>query len=163
MDPFRFRALIAPAMASLFLVLSLCAFVVQRQEPVGMNIPILKVWVHPYKDCDFLSDRSIVVQLHKNGSIWINETRVSPDELSSRLAKIFESREERIVYMHPDPDASFRDFADIYNKASTSISGLHVVLSTRQLDNELQQCPQGSSCGLEWPDHTNEPCVWSNI
>ena len=119
MDPFRLRSLIAPAMASLFLMLSLCAFVLQRPDSVGMHVPITKVRVHSY--------------------------------------------EEKVIYMLPDPDVSFQEFADIYNKAASSTSDLHIVLSTHRLDKELDQCPQGSSCGLEWPDNTYEPCVWSNI
>jgi biopolymer transport protein ExbD len=163
MDPFRLRALIAPAMSSLFLVLSLCAFVVQRPQSVGMDIPILKVWVHPYKDCDFLSDRSIVVQLRNDGSTRINQTLVSPDELRSRLAEIYESREEKIVYILSDSNISFTKFANIYNKAVSSTSDLHVVLITSQLDREFQQCPPGSYCELDWRNQTYVPCVWSNI
>jgi len=163
MDPFRLRSLIAPAMASLFLMLSLCAFVVQRPDSVGMHVPITKVRVHSYKDCDFLSDREIVIRLRKDGSTWINETRESPDKLRSVLAEIYDNREEKVIYMLPDPDVSFQEFADIYNKAASSTSDLHIVLSTHRLDKELDQCPQGSSCGLEWPDNTYEPCVWSNI
>lgn len=150
-------------MASLFLVLSLCAFVVQRPKSVGMSVTILKVWVHPYKDCDFLSDRSIVVQLHKDVSIRINETRVSPDELRSRLALIYENREEKVVYILSDSDVSFGEFADIYNRVASSTSNLHIVLITRQLDKELQQCPSGYACGLEWHDHPYVPCAWANI
>lgn len=163
MDLDRLRSLLAVPMASLFLVLVLCVFGVQKPPSVGIHLPLPKVRVHPYKDCDFLSDRSIVLQLHKHGSTFINETRVSHEELRSILVEIYENREERVIYILPDSDVSFWEFADIYNKVASSINGLHIVLSTKLLDGELHQCPEGSSCGLDWPDHTYIPCVWSNI
>ena len=163
MDLDRLRSLLAVPLACLFLILVLCVFAVQKQPSVGMHLPLPKVRVHPDKDCDFLSDRNIVLQLHKDGSIFINETRVSQEELRSILVEIYETREERVIYILPDSDISFGEFSDIYDKVASSINGLHIALSTRLLDRELKQCPEGSSCGLDWPDHMYVPCVWSNI
>ena len=162
-DPNRMRALIAAPLVSLFLILVLCTIGVRRPASVGLHVPTLKVRVHPYKDCDFLSDRSIVVQIHQDGSLWINETKESREKLGPTLAMIFESREERVVYLLPSPQVSFKEFADIYNTIASSTSNLHIVLSTRQLDKELQQCPPESACALDWPDHTTVPCAWANV
>ncbi len=163
MDLDRLRSLLAAPMAGLFLILALCTFAVQRPASMGIQIPLLKVRTHPYKDCDFLSDRNIVVQLHNDGSTWINETRVSAGELRPRLAEIYENRMKKVIFVRPDPEVSFGNFADIYNEVASSTNDLHIILSTRQLDEELHKCPEGSSCGLEWPDRTYEPCVWTNI
>ena len=163
MDLDRLRSLLAAPMAGLFLILALCTFVLLRPASRGIQIPLLKVRAHPYKDCDFLSDRNIVVQLHNDGSTWINETRVSAGELRPRLAEIYENRMEKVIIILPEPEVSFGDFANMYNKVASSTSDLHIILRTRQLDKELLQCPEGSSCGLEWPDHKYVPCVWTNI
>jgi hypothetical protein len=85
MDLNRLRALLAAPMAALFLILLLSTFAVQRPASVGMYLPLPKVRTVPFKDCDFVSDRSIVAQLHKDGSTWINETRESPEKFGSML------------------------------------------------------------------------------
>jgi biopolymer transport protein ExbD len=163
MDPNRFRSLLAVPLASLFLILVLCLFAVQRPPSVGMNLPLPRVRIDPISNCNFLSDRNIVVHLRKDGSIWINETQESPDELGHILTKIYENRDEKVIYMLSDPDISYGEFANIYNKVASSTNDLYIVLSTRQLNKEFQKCPSGVYCGLDWPDHTYQPCVWINI
>jgi hypothetical protein len=101
MDPFRLRTLIAPAMASMFLVLSLCAFVAQSPAPVGMHLPLPQARMVPHEDCDFLSDRNIVVQLQKDGNIRINETQVSHERLRPILTEIYAYRAEKFIYIVP--------------------------------------------------------------
>jgi biopolymer transport protein ExbD len=159
MDPFRFRTLIAPAMASLFLLLSLCAFVAQGPVSVGMNLPVLQVRDIPSYDCPGV-DRSIYVQLHKDGSYWINETQVPANELRFKLSEIYEYRKEKYILMFPDTDVSYGEFANFYNVVSSSTSNLHIILRTRQLQAQLNLCPPFGSCGLDWPDHTYLPCVY---
>jgi biopolymer transport protein ExbD len=164
MDPLRLRALIAPAMASLFLVLSLCAFVVQRPEPVGMHLPLPQMRAVPHKVCDFLSDRSVVVQLHKNGKIWINETQVNYEKLGPILTEIYENRAEKFIYIISDYDVSYSEFANLYSTIVSSTNDLHIVLRTRQFDKEVLQCTQGSDCGLFWPGHGfSGVCLYSLI
>ena len=151
-------------MASLFLVLSLCAFVVQRPEPVGMQLPLPQVRMVPHRDCDFLSDRSIVVRLHKEGNIWINETQVSHEKLGPILTEIYENSAEKFIYIISDSDISYGEFANLYSTIVSSTNDLHIVLRTRQFDKEVLQCTQGSECGLFWPDHGfSGVCLYSLI
>ncbi|MGA3009499.1 MAG: hypothetical protein ABSD72_04495 [Terracidiphilus sp.] len=163
MDLDQLKSLLAVPLASLFLIVVLCVFAVQRPPSVGIRIPLLRVRTVPFKECDFLSDRSIVVRLHKDGSIWINETQESPERLGPVLAEIYDNREEKVIYILPDPDVSFRDFADRYSKVASSTKNLHIMLSTLQLDKELQQCPPGSYCELDWHGNAYIPCVWTNV
>ena len=146
-------------MASLFLVLSLCAFVVQRPPSVGMHVPLIKVRAVPCKDCDFLSDRSLVVRIHNDGNIWINETQVNYEKLGPLLTKIYENRAEKLIYIVSDPDVPYGEFANIYSRVVSSDSDLHIVLVTSQIQAQVEQCPFGSCCVLEWPDHTKVPTV----
>jgi biopolymer transport protein ExbD len=164
MDPFCLRALLAPALASLFMVLSVFALVaVQSPVSAGIHIPITTVRTVPFSECDFVSDRSIVVQLRKDGSTWINETPESSEKLGPTLTEIYENRQEKVVFVFSDPDVSFGEFASFYNTVDSSTSDLHIVLITRVLDKELRQCPPGSYCELDRHGHTYVPCVWANI
>lgn len=162
MDLYRLRALVTAPMASLFLVLSLCAFVMHRPVSVGMYVPMARVRTVPFDDCQGV-DRSIVVLLHKDGSTWLNETQMRPDGLRSELAEIYDNRKYKLIYMFSDPDVSFGEFANFYNNVASSTRDLRIGLRTRQLETQLQQCPPGSSCGLDWPDHTYTPCVGRRI
>ncbi|MGB9408892.1 MAG: hypothetical protein WCA89_15250 [Terracidiphilus sp.] len=162
MDLNRLRALLAVPMASLFLVLVLCVFGVQRPPSVGIHLPMTKV--QPITSNSCFDERDIVIIINKDGSTKINETPVQPEKLDSIISKIFQYRHEgRVVYVIPDPDVSFREFADIYNKIASSTDNLHIGLMTRQLKTQLEQCPEGSICGFEWPDHGyTHSCLYFN-
>lgn len=146
-------------MAALFLILVICIFGVQRPVSVGMHVPVLRVRAVPGYDCPGI-DRSIYVQLHKDGSYWLNEEQVSSNELRARLAEIYENREEKYILMFPDTNVSYGEFADFYDKVVSSTSDLHIILRTRKLQEQLDRCPKFGSCGLDWPDHTYLPCVY---
>jgi len=148
-------------MASLFMVLSLCAFVVQRPESVGMMVPLVQVRAIPHKGCDFVSDRSIVAQLHKDRSYWINETHLSHEKLGPIITEIYETRAERVIYIRSDPDVSYGEFANLYNTVDSSISNMHIVLMTPQMQSLIQQCPQGGVCELVWHDYADIICGYS--
>jgi biopolymer transport protein ExbD len=162
MDLNSLRALLAAPLAGLFLLLTLCAFVLQRPGSAGMHLPITQVRAVPYDDCEGV-DRDIVVLLHKDGSYWLNEEQVSSSELGLILGEIYEYRRYKLIYMFVDPDVSYGEFARFYGKVASSTPGLRIGLRTRQMEAEFQQCPQGSSCSLEWTDHTYIPCVERRI
>ncbi|MGA2890871.1 MAG: hypothetical protein ABSE51_22850 [Terracidiphilus sp.] len=155
MDLNHLGSLLAAPMASLFLVLSLCAFMLQGPRTVsgsvGMHVPTTRVRTIPLNDC--FDGRDIFVKIHNDGNTTINETRKRPDELGQMIAEIMQNRDQRVVYMLPDPDISFGEFADIYSRVASSTPDVHVGLITRQINKELRQCPEGSVCGLDWPDH----------
>ena len=158
----RLGMLLAAPMASLFLVLSLCAFVLQRPVSVGMHVPITRVRISSTDECHGV-DRQIVALLHKDGSTWLNEEHMRPDELHSELGDIFKNLKYKYILMFADSDVSFGQFASFYDLVASSSTGLTVELRTRQLQSQLNECPLGSSCGLEWPDHTYFPCVAQQI
>jgi biopolymer transport protein ExbD len=159
----RLRLPLAAPTAGLLLILSLCAFWFQRPSAVGLDLPLPKVRVDRISNCDFLSDRDIVVQLKKNGSTWINETRMNPEELGPRLTRIYENRAERFALFIPDHDVSFEQFATVYSTITRSASTPYVELITPGLSKEFSRCPEGVHCGLDWPDGSYQPCVWINM
>jgi hypothetical protein len=123
-----------------------------------MHVEMLRVREVPIGGCENL-DGFIAVLLHKDGTYWINTTPVPASELGLRLAEIYENRYSKFVLMFSDPDVSFEEFAAFYNTVSTSTDGLRIEWRTRQLDDQLQQCPSGSSCVLYSPDKTEFPCA----
>ena len=92
--------LTTPLLASLvgvLLVLAICAFELERPASTGMLLPIPKVGALPFAECDYVSDRDIVVTIKRDGGTWINETPVPLEELKDRLGDIYASRTERIA------------------------------------------------------------------
>ena len=152
MDPSRLRALIAPAMASLFLVLSLCAFVVRRPESVGMRIPLVPLHSESHLSgvCNYMP---IVLWLTADGKMWINVTEVSPDKLRARIAEIKEYSMDRRVYVVADPGVSYGKFADFLDRIVDATQNLQVVLLSGQLRREVEQGPTFEGlCVLESPE-----------
>jgi biopolymer transport protein ExbD len=152
MDPFRSRTLIAPAMASLFLVLSLCAFVVQRPESVGMQIPLLPLHpeAHPSGNCNA---RELVLWLTQDGKMWINDYEQSPDKLRGKIADIMENRYYKNLYIVADSGVSYGKFADFLSRIVGASPDLHVVLLSGQLRREVEQGPTFEGlCIFESPE-----------
>jgi len=155
--------LATPLLASLvgvLLILSVCAFELEKPGSVGMHIPIPKVRALPFSECDYLSDRDIVVRIKRDGSTIINETPVPLGELKDRLAEIYQYRNWKLAYLNPDPDVSYGQFADVYDKVASSTVGLHVGLLTPQLEKESEKS-QGT-WGLFWPgDPEFHTCIFA--
>ncbi len=164
MDPFCLRVLIAPAMASLFLVLSLCAFVVQKPTPVGMHLQMLRIQRHAnWRECE--DDMPIFVIIHKNGSVFIRQTQESPSDLAPTIALIMSNREsERAVYVMPDSDVPFSLVAGIYDRIASSTTNLHVFLMTERIkglaeSNDVHEMHWGI-CDFEWPENGYKAESW---
>jgi biopolymer transport protein ExbD len=151
MDLIRLRTLLAAPLASLFLVLLLCALPTRGPASVGINVPMTRVREIPSENCfSGLSDRDIVLHLKDDGSTWINETRLRREEIRERMSRIYENRAERIAFMLVDPNVSYGEFADVYDQAASSTPGLHIGLLTRQLREHVDHCPPGRGCTIEW-------------
>lgn len=67
------------------------------------------------------SDRTIVVQVNKGGgdrpSLKINQDDVSWDDLTGRLADIFKTRAEKVMFVKADNDLLFSDVAQVIDKS----------------------------------------------
>jgi biopolymer transport protein TolR len=71
--------------------------------------------------------RTIVIQLHKNGSLAINDEAVTWENLQSRLFDIFKERAERVAFVRADADMDFEPVAqaiDIAHAAGVDNVGL---------------------------------------
>jgi biopolymer transport protein ExbD len=138
MDLYRLRSLLAPALASLFLVLSLCAFVVQRPVSVGIHVPVAQLHPEerPILACDALK---MVIWLTLDGKMWINDREVSPDTLRAKIAEIIENRYDQKVYIVADSGVSYGMFADFMSRIVGATPNIQVVLLSGQLFREVKQ------------------------
>jgi biopolymer transport protein ExbD len=138
-------------LASLFLILLLCALPARGPMSVGINVPMTRVREIPSENCfSGLRDRDIVLSIKGDGATWINGTRLKREEVRERMSRIYENRAERIAYLLVDPNVSYGEFADVYDHATSSTPGLHIGLLTRQVREQVDHCPQGRGCTIEW-------------
>jgi biopolymer transport protein ExbD len=148
----RLRALVAAPMASLLLVLSLCAFVVERSGSVGMRVPMIRIPDKSKNDCSD-PNRSVFLQLSQNGSYWINLTEIPSDRLTATVAYVMENRSERILYVVADPQVCYGQFTDFLDKIAGTKMVLPVALLTDQLRKEIEGSRGRAYCEIEWPEN----------
>ena len=56
-------------------------------------------------------DRTVVVQIEKDGSMKINQDPIKESALQDRLVQIFSTRAERVVFIRGDKDLEFEPVA----------------------------------------------------
>ena len=56
-------------------------------------------------------DRTVVIQIEKNGSMKINQEDTDMNRLGHRLEEIFKTRAERVVFVKGDPDLEYQSVA----------------------------------------------------
>jgi len=119
-------------MVSLFLVLSLCAFVVQRPQSVGFLIPMIRLHHNPLEPTD-CGGRSEFVRLTKDGRTWINEIEVPSSSLAPAVAVLMENRAERVVYVVVDSDLTYGQFTEFVGKIEGATTDLHIVVVSGEI------------------------------
>ena len=62
-------------------------------------------------------DRTVVIQIEKNGSMKINQEDTDMKRLGSRLEEIFKTRAERVVFVKADPDLEYQSVAKAIDAA----------------------------------------------
>jgi biopolymer transport protein ExbD len=164
MDMDRLATPLLASLVGVLLILSLCAVVIERSVSTGMVLPMPRVGALPFSECDYVSDRDIVVLIKRDGSTQINETPVPMGELKARLTQIYENRLERIIYINSDPEVPYGAFANAYDLVASSTENLHIGLLTPQLMDAPAQCLPAPVCGLFWPGKPSfHTCIWAPI
>jgi biopolymer transport protein ExbD len=95
------------------LVLLIIFMVIQPTTPKGLDTLVPQ----PPKDKNQPqpNDRTIVVQVLNTGAIptyKINEQTFPKDQMASELTKIFETRQEKVMFIKGDPGLNFGSVAD---------------------------------------------------
>lgn len=132
MDLNRLRSLLAAPMASLFLMLSLCVFVVQRPGSTGTRIPMIRLHHDPLEPTD-CGGRTEFVRLTKDGKTWINEAEITPDRLAATVSYLMENRAERVVYVVVDSDLTYGQFAEFLATVENATTDLRVVVVSGEI------------------------------
>lgn len=63
------------------------------------------------------NERTVVIILNRDGSMLLNTEPVTEETLEGRLAEIFKTRAERVVFVKGDPDLEFQHVARAIDKA----------------------------------------------
>jgi biopolymer transport protein TolR len=95
------------------LVLLIIFMVIQPTTPKGLDTLVPQ----PPKDKNQPqpNDRTIVVQVLNTGAVptyKINEQTFPRDQMASELTKIFETRQEKVMFIKGDPGLNFGSVAD---------------------------------------------------
>ena len=95
------------------LVLLIIFMVIQPTTPKGLDTLVPQ----PPKDKNQPqpNDRTIVVQVLNTGAVptyKINEQTFPRDQMASELTKIFETRQEKVMFIKGDPGLNFGSIAD---------------------------------------------------
>ena len=61
-------------------------------------------------------ERTIVVQVMKNGALKINQDDVAMDQLQGRLEDIFKSRAEKVAFVKGDESLTFSQVAEVIDR-----------------------------------------------
>jgi biopolymer transport protein TolR len=65
-------------------------------------------------------DRTVVVQIDKQGNLKINQEDMTWDRLENRLIEIFKTRAEKVVFVKGDPDLEFQTVARAIDTAHSA-------------------------------------------
>jgi len=98
------------------LVLLIIFMVITQLAPKGLNAAIPQSG-GPIKGETEPVPLAIVVSMDAQHNIKINREPVAFSALGSRLEEIFRTRNQRVMFVEGDPDASFGDIAEIIDIA----------------------------------------------
>jgi biopolymer transport protein TolR len=93
------------------LVLLIIFMVITPLVPKGLPASI------PQPASDEGDGRPIVIRMEANGALWINSESVTTETLGVRLAGIYQTRAERVVFVQGDSRLEFRDVARVIDIA----------------------------------------------
>jgi biopolymer transport protein ExbD len=150
MDPLRLRVLLAAPLASLFLVLSLCTFVVRSPVAARIMVPLPVTRIVDLNECP--DDRDIVVVITPD-QLRINETPISLEDLRPLLRQIFENRVSVAAFILVEPGVSFSRFADVYSEMQKSDERLSIGIISRGLEEQAEHAAYGKAVRLVFRDH----------
>jgi len=132
------RFLVAPAFASLFLVLALCAFAVRAPVSTGFSIPVIRLHHDPNETTD-CGGRSEFLRLTKDGRTWINSEEIQAGEVRKDVANLMADRAERVVYVVVDSELTYGQFAQFVDRIAGSTDDLHIVVVSGEVRRAFER------------------------
>jgi biopolymer transport protein ExbD len=154
MELIRIRARVAPALASLFVILLLCMFEARRPvASAGLRIPLYPLHPEPHPS-GICNARAVIFWLDRDGKMRINETETQASELRNRVHEIFEDRTVQRAYVIADSEVSYAQFADFLGRIVGATQKLDVVLISGQLRREVETEPTFECVTLPFTEAT---------
>ena len=162
MDPSRLHLWLAAPMASLFLVLSLCACVLQRSNSTGIRIPMMKARAVPLNNCEF---NGFTVFLRSDGKLGggSRDLEVQPGGLASQIAEARENIADQTIYIIADPDVTYGQMVGLLARIHEAAPPDHLAVVVREAQVVLRPTsgePEeifADRCQFEWPATANQP------
>ena len=105
------------------LVLLIIFMVITPLTPKGLDALVPQPPKDKQQQQQTPNDRTIVVQVLKagNGNAYkINQDEVTLDTLQGRLADIFKTRAEKVMFVKADNDVLFADVAEVIDKSKAA-------------------------------------------
>ncbi len=94
------------------LVLLIIFMVITPLTPKGLDALVPQP-PPPGMKADESNIRTVVIVLNRDGTMAINQDPIDEANLGTRLADIFKTRAERVVFVKGDPDLEYRDVATV--------------------------------------------------
>lgn len=106
-------------MVDIMLVLLIIFMVVTPLLQHGITVALPQNATNPEEDPRIIKESSIVISIPNNGEYYLAKTRVSQDEIKTKVAPLLEkmkSDEDRIVYIKSGVNVSYGDVVNVINE-----------------------------------------------
>ena len=98
-------------MIDVLLVLIIIFMVITPLTPKGLEALVPQTSIPPQPQWNSPEPRTVVIVIHRDGSMALNHEPVTEDRLGSRLLEIFSTRAERVVFVQGDPELEYQTVA----------------------------------------------------
>jgi biopolymer transport protein TolR len=119
-------------MIDVLLVLLIIFMIITPMTPEGLPAEIPQP--PPPHESPQVNERTVVISVHKNGSLSINQEPVAESSLQQRLIQIFSTRAERVVFVEGAPSLDYYQVARVIDIARGA-GVTHVGLLAKQVQN----------------------------
>ena len=83
--------------------------------------------------------RSIRLRIDGSGSLFINSDPTSSEQVSGRLANVYKTRNERVLFFDASDAVSYQRCVEVINLAQSAVPSLQVVLITPRTRLDCEQ------------------------
>jgi biopolymer transport protein TolR len=97
------------------LVLLIIFMVITPLTPKGLDALVPQPPKNPQQQIN-PDERTIVVQILRNGGLKINQEEITMDRLQGRLEDIFKTRADKVAFVKGDENLTFSDVATVIDK-----------------------------------------------
>jgi len=153
----RFRTLLALPLASLFLILLVCVFAMQRPPSAGIRIPMMRLRSAPLNNCEF---NGFTVYLRSDGKVAGRDRDdvVSMETMLSRIKEARDNIQDDTIFVISDPDVQYGRLVELISDIQHAAPPDHIAVVTREGQITMFYRPSGEPvevladrCKFEWP------------